>query len=47
MGVSLNHCNKMGAEPGSRFLKHHAAQLEPVINVFGKRRQIPAIGAFQ
>jgi len=31
MGASLNHCKKMGAEPGGRFLKQCAAKLEPVI----------------
>jgi len=46
MIASLNHCKKMGAEPGRRFLKQRAAKLEPVIVVFDKRRQIPAIGAF-
>ena len=31
MGASLNHCKKMGAEPGRRFLKQWAAKLEPII----------------
>jgi len=31
MGASLNHCKKMGAEPGRRFLKHRAAKPEPVV----------------
>jgi len=31
MSASLNHCKKMGAEPGRRFLKQPAAKLEPVI----------------
>jgi len=29
MGASLNHCKKMGTEPGKRFLKQPAAKLEP------------------
>jgi len=33
MSASLNHCKKMGAEPGRRFLKQPAAKLEPVIVV--------------
>ena len=33
MSASLNHCKKMGAEPGRRFLKHLAAKLESVIIV--------------
>ena len=32
MSASLNHCKKMGAEPGRRFLKQPAAKLELVIN---------------
>jgi len=28
---SLNHCKKMGADPGRRFLKQPALKLEPVI----------------
>jgi len=31
MGASLNHCKKMGAEPGRRFPKQLAAKIEPVI----------------
>jgi len=31
MGASLNHCMKMGAGPGRRFLKQRAAKLDPVI----------------
>jgi len=31
VGASLNHCKKMGAEPGRRFLKQPTAKLEPVI----------------
>jgi len=27
MSASLNHCKKMGAEPGRRFLKQPAAKL--------------------
>jgi len=34
MSASLNHCKKMGAEPGRRFLKRPAAKLEPVIVVY-------------
>jgi len=34
MSASLNHCKKMGAEPGRRFLKQPAAKLEPVIIVY-------------
>jgi len=33
ISTSLNHCEKMGAEPGRRFLKQPAAKLEPVIVV--------------
>jgi len=47
MTASLNHCKKMGAEPGRRFLTQPAAKLEPVIVVFDKERQIPATGAFR
>jgi len=31
MSTSLNHCKKMRAEPGRRFLTQPAAKLEPVI----------------
>jgi len=31
---SLNHCKKMVAEPGRRFLRQPAAKLEPVIVVY-------------
>jgi len=31
MGASLNHCKKIGAEPGRIFLNQRAAKLEPVI----------------
>jgi len=34
MSASLNHCKKMGAEPGRGFLKQPAAKLEPVIAVY-------------
>jgi len=34
MSASFNHCKKMGAESGRRFLKQHAAKLEPVIVVY-------------
>jgi len=34
MSASLNHCKKMGAEPGRRFLKQSAATLEPVNVVY-------------
>ena len=34
MSASLNHCKKMGAEPGGRFLKQPAAKLKPVILVY-------------
>ena len=34
MSASLNRCKKMGAEPGSRFLKQPAAKLEPVLDVY-------------
>jgi len=34
MSASLNHCRKMGAEPGRRFLKQPAAKLEPVNVVY-------------
>jgi len=30
MNASLNHCKKMGAKPGWRFLKKLAAKLDPV-----------------
>jgi len=33
MSASLNHCKKMGAELGRRFLKQPATKLEPVIVV--------------
>jgi len=33
MGATLNHCQKMGAETGRRFLKQPVAKLEPVIVV--------------
>jgi len=33
ISTSLNHCKKMGAEPGRRFLRQPAAKLEPVIVV--------------
>ena len=33
ISTSLNHCKKMGAGPGRRFLKRPAAKLEPVIVV--------------
>jgi len=46
ISTSLNHCMKMGAEPGRRFLKQPAAKLEPVIVAFDKERLIPAAGAF-
>jgi len=35
--ASLNHCTKMGAEPGRRFLKQLAAKLERIIVVGGIR----------
>jgi len=35
----------MGAEPGRRFLNQLAAKLEPVVVVFDKKRQTPAVGA--
>jgi len=31
ISASLNYCQKMGAEPGRRFLKQLAKKLEPVI----------------
>jgi len=34
MSASLNHCKKIGAEPGRRFLKQPAAKLESVIVVY-------------
>ena len=34
MSANFNHCKKMGAEPGRRFLKQSAAKLEPVIVVY-------------
>jgi len=34
MSASLNHCKKMGAEPGRRFPKQPAAKLESVIVVY-------------
>ena len=34
MSASLNHCKKMGAEPGRRFLKQPTAKLEPVNVVY-------------
>ena len=40
----LDHC-KMGAKPGRRFLTQPAANLEPVIVAFDKKRRIPAAGA--
>jgi len=46
MGASLNHCKKMEAEAGKRFLKQRAANIEPVIVIIDKRCQIPVIGAF-
>ena len=46
ISTSLNHCKKMGAEPGRRFLKQPAAKLEPVIVVFDKEGLIQAAGAF-
>jgi len=36
MSASLNHCKKMGVEPGRRFLTQPAAKLEPVIVVESK-----------
>ena len=39
MSASLNHCKKMGAEPGRRFLKESAAKLEPVIVVFQNKKK--------
>jgi len=33
ISASLNHCKKMGVEPGRRFLKQLAAKLESVIVV--------------
>jgi len=35
----------MGAEPGRRFLNQPATKLEPVVVVFDKKRQTPAVGA--
>jgi len=34
MSASLNHCKKMGAEPGMGFLKQSTAKLVPVIVVY-------------
>jgi len=34
MSKSFNHCKKMGAEPGRRFVKQPAAKLESVIVVY-------------
>ena len=31
ISTSLNHCKRMGAEPGRRFLKQPAAKLEPAL----------------
>jgi len=36
ISTSLNHCKKMGAEPGRKFLKQPAAKLEPVIAELSK-----------
>jgi len=40
MSASLNHCKKMGAVPGRRFLKQPATTLEPVIVILSCCKQI-------
>ena len=44
MSASLNHCKKMGAEPGRRFLKQSAAKVEPVIIVIQNKKN--SLGQF-
>jgi len=40
MSASLNHCKKMGAESGRRFLKKPAANQEPVIVVIQDKKSL-------